>query len=544
MTIPNRHEQQRQLSHQELRKAQRQSTAISSIIISMMMTLVAFGYTEMAKAFIWPVTPIMFIPFIFFTALETLYAKEIENRILEDYGKSGFFRIAEIILLAVLLRGALMIFGTPGAKWSAFTQNLSEPLAAWFVPEYTLSLYVLIMIWGFMLFTYQDMKLLYNLEEYTDWDQIGKQQANLMKKRTAFLNRFIFLGVGVLLGMTFSAGSWVGSGTIRFTFNGEPLNLILVVMGYFLLLLLLMSQTQLARLRTRWWLNNSAVNPRVQRNWTRASLYFFCVAALIALISPTGFAEQVFSTLQSILLLLMTAVQFIVAIVFLPISLLIGLLFPTMQQSEGEETPVEIPPTLQETAEQLTAQTPAWIDTASDVIVWVLLGGVIVFALVQYLRQDRSLTADIGALFRRIGNFLQNAWASLHGGMEEFAANVQRRRRLRQAERTVMDLPVEDGEVLERNIGLPRKEVFRIYQRLLTHGRNIGKGRKTSQTPLQYEQNLAEELADTAVEPLHQMTEIFDDARYSQRELTQHEADHMAKEWNLVREEMKKQDGD
>ena len=542
MTTSNRHEQQRQLSHQELRKAQRQATAISSIIISLMMTLVAFGYTEMAKAFTWPVTPIVFIPFIFFAALETLYAKEIEKQILEDYGKSGFFRIAEIILLAVLLRGALMFFGTPAAQWSAFTQNLSEPLAAWFVPEYTLSLYVLILIWGFMLFTYQDMKLLYNLEEYTDWDQIGKQQANLMKKRTAFLNRFIFLGVGVLLGMTFSAGSWVGSGTIRFTFSGEPLNLILVVMGYFLLLLVLMSQTQLARLRTRWWLNNSAVNPRVQQTWMRTSLYFFCVAALIALISPTGFAEQVFSTLQSILLLLMTAVQFLVAMIFLPISLLIGLLFPTLEQPEGTETPTEVLPSLQDTAERLTAQTPAWLDTASDVIVWVLLGGVILFALAQYLRQDRSLAADIAALFQRICDFVRNAWASLRGGVEEFATNLQRRRRLRQAARTETELTGEISELSDRSIGLPRKEIFRIYQRLLIHGRNIGKSRISSQTPLQYEQTLAEELTDIGLDPLHQMTEVFDDARYSQRELTQQEADRMAEEWNIVRKGMKKEE--
>lgn len=543
MTPTNRHEVQPQLSHAELRKAQRTATAISSVLISAMMMLAAYGFTEVARSFDWPITARVFVPFIFLAALEILYAKEIEKRILDDFGTSGYFRLAEILLLAIFLRAGLLLFGSAGGQWAVFLQKLSEPMSAWFAPEYTVSLFILVLIWGFMLLSYRDMTLLYNLEEFTDWNQIGKQQADLVKKRTAFLNRFIFLGIAMLIGMIFSAGFWEQEGGIRFTFNGEPLTMVLVVMGYFLLLLLLMSQTQLARLRTRWWLNDSAVNPRVQSDWMRVSLAFFMVAALVALLSPTGFAESVFKVLQSILLFLMTVAQFIVAIIFVPISMLLGLLFSTQQQTEGDALPAEVPQTLEETAQQLTSQPPAWLDTASDVVVWLLLGGVIVFALAQYLRQDRSLAADIAALFQRIRTFIRDAWASLRGGVEDITANIQRRRRMRRADQSEgHPATVEPGENLRLRLGQPRKDIFLVYRRLLDRGREIGLGRKTSQTPLQYEETLDTEVDIEAIEPLHHLTKAFDDARYSQRELTQDEADQMAEEWEAVRKGMKKEE--
>jgi hypothetical protein len=543
MTNTNRHELQRQLSHVELKKAQRQSSAISSVLISAMITLVAYGFVQIAATFEWPITGRVFVPFMFLAAMETLYAKEIERRILSDFGRSGFFRLAEFLLLATFLRIGLLFWGDVNAQWAAFIQNFGEPIAAWFVPEYTVSVFILLLLWVFLLLSYQDMSLLYNLEEFTDWEQVGKQQANLAKKRHAFLNRFTMMGVVLLIGMIFSAGDWQESGGLAFTFNGEPLVLALVVMGYFLMLLLLMSQTQLARLRTRWWLNNSAVNPQVQRSWMRVSLGFFIVASMIALLSPTGFADDLFSILQSVLLFLMMAVQLIFALLLLPVSLLLGLLFPGQAQAEGETPSPEAPEAFQETVEQFTQQPPAWLDTASDVIVWVLLGGVIVFALVQYLRQDRSLAADIAALFKRIQLFIQGAWHALRHGMDDLSENIQRRRRLRQSEQsqTVFQTDLKQAEA-DKKLSQPRKEVFRLYRSLLNYGKQIGLGRKVSQTPLQYEECLENELESSVEEPLHTLTKVFDDARYSQRNLTQEEADQVAEEWEILRRGMKKRE--
>ncbi|MEE4195592.1 MAG: DUF4129 domain-containing protein [Anaerolineae bacterium] len=534
MSLSNRHEEQRQRSKRSLQKTQPQAMAITTVIISLMMMLVAFGFTEVARTFDWPVSAGALLPFVFFTALEILYAREIEKIILTKHHRRRFFRVAEIILLAVLLRVALLLFGRPAARWPAFLDSAANPVAAWFVPEYSLSLFVLFLIWIFLLLAYQDVSLLFNLDEFSEWHQVDRQHSDLTLKRAEFLNRFVFLGLFVLVGMIFSNGDWQLEGGIRYTFKGESLSLIAAVMAYFLLLLVLMSQTQLARLRTRWWLNHSAIHPKVQRNWLASSLVLFTVTGLIALLSPTAFADRVFATLHSILLNLMMALQLLVSVLLLPLSLLIGLLFPLQAQAEAEAQPVQPPADFTGLRESLVTTPPAWLETLSTVTVWVLLGGVIVFALAQYLRQEHNLAADIRAFLQRVRAFLMEAWQSVWGGVQDLTAAMLIRRR--HADQALVDIPDEKPvEEEEPELSLPRREIFRLYRRVLAYGRSIGRGRKPSQTPKQYEQILAGEVEDHVAAPLHHITDAFQYARYSLREITQQDSEQMAEEMGKLR---------
>ena len=538
MNSLNRHQLQREQSHQELRKARYQSIIGSSLLISAMVTIVSVGVVEMITALGGIISGQVFIPFVFFAAMETLYAKKIEKQLRVNLDHTFVFRLAEFILLAVILRGLLLLWGGVDARWTAFTANLSQPISAWFVPEYSLSVLVLFLLWIFLLLSYQDMKLLYNLEEFTDWEQVSKMQTNLIRIRQTFLNRFIFVGIFLLLGMIFSTGQWNQGEQLRFTFNGKPITLILVVMSYFFLLLLLMSQTQLARLRTRWWLNRSIVSPQVQRNWLRISAGFFLIVATIALLSPTGFAEGLFKALQSVLLFLMMVVQLIAALLLVPFSFLLGLLFPARQ---ADQTPPaqEIPQVVEETIQQTTNQPPAWLDIVSSVLVWVVLGGVVIFALVQYLRQDRNLGKDIKTLFQRMCSYFRDLWQSLQGKAQEISATFQRRRRLRAQQRTESTSPPQDNLMDEKSSNQSRRTIFQLYRQLLFQGMRIGQMRKSHQTPLQYENQLAGELNSSAEEPLHALTETFDEARYSQHEVSQQKADQIIEDWSRLQNEMR-----
>lgn len=537
MTTPNRRQEQRQRSHARLRKAQRTAFGLAAATISAMMLLAAVGLSTMARSFSWPITSNVFVPFIGLMALETLHARQVEKRIWKKYASSGLFRLAEFLLLAIVLRISLLLWGNADGQWAVFTAHIARPLAAWFVPEFNLSVFLLFLLWVFMLFAHQDLTLLFNLQEFTDWDQVGKHHADLAKIRAAFLTKFTFLGMAVLIGMIFSAGAWDQTKSLLFSFHGESLRLILVVMGYFLLLLLLMSQTQLARLRTRWWINAAFISPRIHRDWVRVSLIFFLVAALAALIAPSGFAEGLFRTMQKFLLYVMMALQLIFSLVMVPIALLLGWLFP--QPSGSTETPVPVQPEVpQEAVQPFLPQIPAWLDTLSAVLVWLVLGGVILFALLQYLRQDRNLFADVRSLLQRIGAFLRDAWRSLRTGIAERLA--ERKQQLSYARNPVTVDEENNQERLPTAPDRTRHRIFQLYRHLLQHAQQAGIHRKASQTPLDYEQALDGYLDSGVADSLHGMTEKFDDARYSQRAMSDEDARQMAEDWESVRQELHK----
>jgi hypothetical protein len=371
------------------------------------------------------------------------------------------------------------------------------------------------------------MQSIYNLDQRSSWEQIGKDQADLARTRQGFIQRFLFLGLALLTGMFMSVSDWGGEGAAQVQYHGTPPILIGAMLLYYSLVLLLMSQTQLARLRTRWWLNESTVHPQLGKRWVRVSAVFFGMLSLAVLVLPTGFGEDLLAILQVLLLYLASLGQALIALLLLPLALL----FPWLNvQTEAIEAAPQ-PPITAPTPAPTRPLSPAWPGPAGNIVFWVVLGLAIAFAVFQYLRQERSLLQDIRGLFQSIGKWLRMQWLGLVHGWHALQQDQRARRRI-SGTQSLRGSPVKAAEP-RPTPDAPRLRIFALYRALLAWGAEHGTARRPSQTPLGYQQALEQHLPDNdAIPAARELTHRFDQARYSREPISDAEAQAVEQDWN------------
>ncbi|MBN2046694.1 MAG: DUF4129 domain-containing protein [Anaerolineaceae bacterium] len=528
-------------SRETLRASHRRSIALSNVIISVMITMMAFSLIYLLREIAGMQITNLMLPFVFFTTLEVLYGKEIERRLLaERMGGAGNFHLAEILLISILLRLLLFVGGAPDSRFSAFFARLDEPFSAFFVPEYQAGLFIVLGLWLFCFLLLGDLRLIYNLEENVSWEQIGKDQRNLILIRQRFLMRLLFMGVLILMLMTISESDWSGGETLRLFYHGSSPTLVAVVMGYFFLALLLMSQTQFARLRTRWWLNGSQISPLLTKRWVRVSLLFFAVLGLVVMLVPTGFSDVLLTFLRDAFVWMVMAVSYL----WVMLIYLFSRLFPpqegALEETLAEPTP---PPFIPPDDPSAPARTlPVWMETAKDALFWVVLALVIGFAVYQYMRQDRDLLRDLQTMLRKVRSFLRDFFCALWTQFKIVGGSLSDRARKRiastQQARSVNGVSADEEDAV-RELDHPRLQVMALYAAFLRLGVRLGSARKTHQTPLQYERQMEAVVLDEAVEPVHELTDAFDRARYSAAKIPTAEAEQLKKDWHSLAKKLR-----
>jgi hypothetical protein len=307
------------------------------------------------------------------------------------------------------------------------------------------------------------------------------------------------------------------------------------VLLYFVLGLVLLSQVHYERLAARWQVQGVRIPRELAGRWLRYAVVLLGLAGLLAFALPTGYTAGVLGFFgQAILVLILIAwsiLAVIIGLIALPFAFLMSLF-----SGAGAIAPPVVPPPLPPLAEIVNTPMPPWVDTLRTVAVIVLVTAMVLYIVINYLKDRTGLAAALRKL--KVFNFLRRLWAELRHRASGLADSLRAspvvawlRERLQRA-----TLP---GRGYFRLGGAsPREQVMFYYLSLLRRARERGFGRQPPQTPHEYEPVLERRLPDAA-EDVAALTEAFEQSRYSGHPVEDEAAKAARARWGRVKQAMR-----
>lgn len=331
--------------------------------------------------------------------------------------------------------------------------------------------------------------------------------------RPSILRRFVARWVvgGILL-VIFAAGSRYDLpengflGVIRQNIDPTVIGAIIV---YFLSGLVLISQGQLALLRSRWTLQKTPSSPAVLQNWPVFALIVIVLIGIVAALLPLGgtfYLAQILSAiLAAIYFFLFAAFRFFITMFLTLLSWLTG---EPMEQAAPPPPPMPTPAL--PTAEEAASTLPPW---TGGLFFWLFAAILLGYAAYIYF----SGKGEDFAWARRIWAMLRQRWLALFGAYQQW----QEARLRAQAERAAEEALSGKRRGLPAWLSLrgldPDRQVRYYYLALLHRAEEAGLPRKQGETPLHYAPRLAEQLEadDENRAAITDLTDAFIQVRYA-----------------------------
>jgi hypothetical protein len=512
------------------RSQREKSVNISKLAVILAMGCVSYGYAQfIARLGLQANYLTLFGLLISIEAIYThLHAKDVEDR------ERTIFRAAEILTILILFKVFLLLHNGVDGLFAEILAWQDNFLGTFFTGEYLAGLFIFAPIWAFSTILAGDIETLHDHEQDTSWDELGIVQNTLHLYRRRIAANLFFLGglvVFFAIGARMNFRDYVPF--VQGKFNPDvPIANVLI---YFILVLVLLSQSHFALLRTRWLWNKTPIAPRLSRNWLIYGGIFFGAIAFIAFFLPTNYSLGFFETLLYSVNLLMFIFRLIVALFLLPLSFCANLFKsnPSSLSQDPQPSIPEMPP-----APLVSAANPFW-QFVQSLLFWATLIGVVTFALSQYIRTNKTLWAMLSRV--RLPSFFQSTIQAIlvwlrHANRAVITAVADSLKRLRP--------PSEAVRSLERRIrqpgGLtPREQVIQLYLTLLQLSREEGAPRKPGETPHQFSQNLITEYPNIAPDLL-EVTDAFIEARYSQHPIPAEKVPPLQSAWGHIRDHFRK----
>jgi hypothetical protein len=308
---------------------------------------------------------------------------------------------------------------------------------------------------------------------------------------------------------------------------------------YFVFGLTLLSLSRLMSLQTHWNRLRIPVSSRnLVRQWGTYSFFFLLILALVVSLLPAGDSLGLFSVLGTVFGFLFGVLFFLGQLLIFLLALLFSL--PMLLFLRGDSTPMgrlpAIPALPLPPAEPSVPATghEAWLLIRS-ILLWGSLVVIIVFGLIQFMRQHGGLRAALRN--SRVANWLALAWQWLSRNAVRTGGTLSRAIAERW-QRIVSRL--EGNRLLPRprwiNVRAldPRRRIYFFYLAMIRRGREQDLTRKPSQTPSEYAVTLQKALP-SATQDIDSITEAFVEARYSRREVDPGEANAVKEAWGRIR---------
>jgi hypothetical protein len=512
------------------------SIIICKITVVLMMGCLGFGFAQMAKRFAFEIGSSYFPSYLTFLAVfisaEAMYT---QHRATDLEGREKFiFRAAEGLTILILFKLFILLRIGPTAMVAEISKWQTDFFGSFFSGELISGGFILILVWMISTQLSSDIDDLHDREQDSTWDELGLVQ-NALKSIRSRITAFVFAAGALVL--FFSVGARLNLQGYIPILKGhfDPSVPIANVLLYFVLTLILLSQTQFALLRTRWLWSKTPVASRLARNWLIYGIIFFAGLAVLSFLLPTNYSLGFFATLGYALNLLGIAFRFLIAVILIPLSLCAKLFNISTGQPQGEDiSPAPPPPPL-----QADGSPSALWQFIQSLLFWGTLLAVVIFALSQYIKANAFLFRRIAQIpfIRWFSNIAQYIWSWLIGANKTIVTIVSAGlRRLRPPSAAFNRL----DRILRRPGGLtPREQVIEIYLTLLELGQKIGPARRNAETPYQYSRNIIGVHPDVSNEVMD-ITEAFTEARYSSHPIQAETVPTLRKKWEHLRENLRR----
>ena len=451
--------------------------------------------------------------------------------------RSAGYRFAEMVLILGTTRIAIWLTtdSFPGVE-----QFLLKPVDSFLDGYFIVGAIVVLLAWIMSTAMTEDLLAmalqpddLYVVRGVGDrWQDTARP---VYTDRPAILRRFVARWVigGILL-VIFAAGSRYDLpesgifGVVRQNIDPVVIGAIII---YFLAGLVLISQGQLALMRSRWTLQKVPSAPAVLQNWPVFALLVIVLIGIIAAMLPLGGTFYLAQILSAIL----AGIYFFLFGVF---RFFLSLFLTLLSWLTGEPTQ-EIPPAQPPMPTPDLALPPA---AAATLPPWT--GGVFFWAFAAILLGYAAYIYFSGkgkdfAWARRVWAMLRMRWMMLFGAYQQWQAA-----RLRaQAARAEAELRGE-GRGLPAWLRLrgldPDRQVRYYYLALLHRAQEAGLARHEAETPLNYAPRLAAQLeADEENRAaISDLTDAFVKVRYAGDHVAPDRLARIKEMWRLLKKRL------
>jgi uncharacterized protein DUF4129 len=499
------------------------------LVVGAMVACVAVSLADLARLFfptwLFPAWKTLYIVAVcVFAALEAAYSYRLVQAQFISGNDLLRFRAIELVLFVVVLK----ITAYLGHNWVEITSDLQIWTRTTCTPldlETGVMFFFAFLAWGATTETLSDLDRL---------NEPAEPPPRITSPTDSLTQRF-FAGGALLLILT--GFTRVGIAAIVDVRRPSVPGLAFNVLAYFMLGLVLLGQVHFTRLRLLWQEQQIPVAGNVAGRWARYSLVFLGLAALIALLLPTGYTYSLLDGIAAALTVISTVLTFIVLVVMwlllLPFSWLWWLAMHLLGTPARPPATAPLPPPPPTQLLSPTTAQPPWFETLRILLVVSLVVGMIIYILRAYLRDHPDVLKTLSALrpIRGLRRWWTVLWRRLGGW-----ADVLNERLPREWLRRWMRPPPLASPLRFFRLGAqsPRDQILYFYLSLLRRAGRLGFPRRPAQTPHEYEPTLAAHLPEAQAEA-DQLTQAFVEARYSRQAMGVDQARRVRAYWGRLR---------
>lgn len=474
--------------------------------------------------------------FLFLAALAGIYSAIWLDRPAQRLVSKTTFKLAQLALIIVVVRVLTWLL----AGWPTLADLRSWILEPWsfFDGIFLAAALLCALAWHraavvadiFYRLALSPGELAYDNERRSGgfW-RMAHQPERVMLSRSDLVEQYVsqWLMGGIFLALLAAATRIRIDGglSINVFSMGIPSQMAVVVVLYFLIGLVLLSQARLAVLRARWLLDGVEMPRMLPARWGRISLALILGAGLIAALLPLGSTWHIGAVVNAVVVTLMRIALFVVFLIVSVYALLLRLLG---EQPEMPEMPEELAPAAP--VEQLMPllEPPPWLGGAT---LWLVALLVVLLAVRVVLGQD-----GLNVTRRKLKDLLVRLWVHLKTwgrSVQTLAKNIQ------------VSLPGRRTPVADKTIGQPwrfirvgglppREQVRYFYLSTLRRAADQGIVRRPAQTPQEFIQDLEQTWPEAELD-VEALTAAFVTARYDVAEISPDEAHEVKSVWERVK---------
>jgi hypothetical protein len=406
--------------------------------------------------------------------------------------RTAAYRAAEFGLLIMLARfGIWILAGTRPSLTDFFTHPIDTFLDGYFL----VALMVLFVSWWWSIeFSSELLAMALQSDELYALEGSTRSKLDTVRptgtNRQALLDRFVgrWMGGGLLM-ILLAAGSQIDTTASRawglFDQQIDPVVIAAIIL-YFFMGLILVSQGQLAILRSRWTLERAPVNDSILRNWPTYVLLLLGLIGLVAMLMPLGgtfhLAQIIAFIINGTYALILNIYQFVFFLLLLLLSLLPFSDQPGVPPEAAEPQAVEAPPP--------SADLLPFADWTGGILFWTLTAVLLFYAASIYFSRDGGSN-----VFAQLWLRLKAFWLQFFGSFQTWQANRVRRRSADGPRSILPHVRLSQWfERLRQGNLTPEQQIRYYYLSMLEQAEKFGTARSQSETPARFAPRLEQAL--------------------------------------------------
>jgi len=436
------------------------------------------------------------------------------------------FLASEFIFIAILIK-ILLYFRYGFNQVLIDVQQWQTDLSTFFSPEFFLDVLLIFSARIFCAQMLADFEALQSDQEDVYTENIGIMEKDRLSTHQRLMEMILGIGLTIAFITTLTRVRMPAQLGIPDAWQAPVFNVVL----YFVLALILLSQSQFALLHGRWLWQMTPVSPGLSRNWIIYTLAFFVLLGLLIVLLPTHYSLQLLYGLQVVFSFIIQILMFIAALIAFFFSWFFSLFFRPGNQAQPESLP---PPQFNQVHTAVPPTPIPWFETVRALVFWVIFGAVLVYAIKTYVMRNSLLISKLGrnSIIAWFMAGLKSIWSWLLRVNRQVSATLAATF-LKGRSILTASTDAETSEFANPRNLPPRQKVIFYYLTLVRRSSQRGLPRKLNQTPLQFEETLRTSLPEVENE-IEALTGSFVEARYSKHEIDGEKVNLLQEFWKRI----------